>query len=210
MPIFSVEGSIGAGKTTFLKSLEDSGYKVLYEPVDDWTSKKSSGMSMLEHYYSDKQKYGFAFQMYVFQSRIQHLLKLVETNPNAIIITERCYLTDKNIFAEMMYEQNILNQYEYDVYNEWYMFISKLVPKIDGIIYLQVKPGICIERIIKRNRKGESSIDLNYINCLNEKHESWLNSYDNPICIVDGNGSVPTVDQVNYFINRTVMSLKES
>lgn len=209
MPIFSIEGSIGAGKSTFLSELEKVGYKVLYEPVSDWMQKGIDGTSsMLELYYADKKRYGFAFQMYVLQSRISHLLKIIKDNPDETIIIERCPETDKRIFAEMMFNNEILNPYEYHVYNTWYSFLTSVLPSIDGIIYLQVKPGTCIQRIINRNRSGESLIDINYIQSLHEKHEEWLlHSTDIPVCLVNGDGDIPGTDQVTSFITGLKKSL---
>lgn len=201
MPIFSIEGSIGAGKSTFLREFENAGYKVMYEPVSDWSKKKDDNSeSMLELYYSDKKKYGFAFQMYVLQSRISYLLDTINSNPNELIIIERCPMTDKKIFAEMMYDSGVLNSYEYHVYNTWYSFLTSILPEIDGYIYLQVNPGVCIQRIINRNRSGESLIDVNYIQSLHERHETWMSDSNTPVCLVDGNGSIPGIEQVTAFI----------
>lgn len=201
MPIFSIEGSIGAGKSTFLRELENAGYKVLYEPVNDWSEKNVDNTSMLELYYSDKKKYGFAFQMYVLQSRVSYLLDIIKNNPDEVIIIERCPMTDKKIFAEMMFDNGILNSYEFHVYNTWYVFLTSILPDITGYIYLQVNPGVCIQRIINRNRSGESLIDVNYIQSLHERHESWLmQSTDTPVCLIDGNGSIPSPEQVSIFI----------
>jgi deoxyadenosine/deoxycytidine kinase len=201
MPIFSIEGSIGAGKSTFLSELEKAGYKVLYEPVNDWSERIDGKDSMLELYYSDKKKYGFAFQMYVLQSRVSYLLEIIKNNPNEVIIMERCPMTDKKIFAEMMFDNGILNSYEFHVYNTWYQFLTSILPDVCGYIYLQVNPGVCIQRIINRNRSGESLIDVNYIQSLHERHDNWLlNSTDTPVCLVDGNGNIPGPEQVSSFI----------
>ena len=45
------------------------------------------------------------------------------------------------------------------------------IAEIKGIIYIRCEPNICNERIRKRGREGESSIPLNYLERIHEKHE---------------------------------------
>jgi deoxyadenosine/deoxycytidine kinase len=206
--IISVEGCIGAGKTTFLKELEKAGYCVVYEPVDEWTKESiqcegGESKSMFELYYEDKCKYGFAFQMYVLQSRVHHFIRAIQDNPGKVIITERCPLTDHKVFAEMMYEQGIIDQYSYKVYKKWFdLMTTTVLPKVSALVYLRVNPEVCVQRILKRNRNGESRIDLNYLNCLQTKHEEWLmlSSSDVPIKVIDGNGTVPSPEVIADFV----------
>lgn len=203
MSIISIEGSIGAGKTTFLRNIERAGYTVMYEPVDSWSSEMIHGSSMFELYYKDKNKYGFAFQMLALQSRVQHLIDTINHNPTKIIITERCPLTDYKVFAEMMYEQGIINDYSFRVYKKWYDFTKSILPPVAGIVYLRVTPDVCVQRILKRNRNGEERIDLNYLKALHDKHEQWLQHYTEvPTLILNGNGEVPDVSALTAFIGQ--------
>ena len=189
MPLYFLEGGIGSGKSTFLKKCEGvPGLKVVYEPVEDWMNLRAlpETPSMFELYYSDKTKYGFIFQMVVLQSRIEHLLKIINScTPTDVILCERSFLTDKNIFAKL-----ILNETELVVYNQWYNFLISLIrPTIDGIVYLRTTPEMCMERIRKRNRTGEESIDIDYISKLHIQHDKWLleNTDDIPVMMIDGN-----------------------
>lgn len=203
MPIISIEGSIGAGKTTFLKAVEAAGYKVMYEPVDKWSEEMINGKSMFEMYYKDKQKYGFAFQMLVLQSQVQEMIEYIRAHPRDIIICERSILTNFKVFAQLMYEEGTIDDYSFRVYKMWYEFATSLLPPISGILYLRVSPETCVQRIIKRNRKGEEMININYLKALNEKHDSWLFDNDGrapPMHVVDGNGSVPPVSVLTDFL----------
>ena len=65
---FFLEGNIGSGKSTFIEFLqtyiqeEKLDADVLLEPVEEWESTQdSSGKNILQHYYQDQVKYGFAF-----------------------------------------------------------------------------------------------------------------------------------------------------
>jgi deoxyadenosine/deoxycytidine kinase len=191
MPLYFLEGGIGSGKSTFLKSCEGvPGLRVVYEPVDDWMNLKSAPdqPSIFELYYSDKTKYGFIFQMVALQTRIEHLLKILETVSNEeVILCERSFLTDNNVFAKL-----VLNETELVVYNQWYNFLIGLIkPNIDGIVYLRTTPEVCMERIRKRNRIGEENIDDDYLTKLHIQHDNWLlenkENMNIPVMIINGN-----------------------
>ena len=65
MFLFTVEGNIGSGKSTFMNVLKEhlkhiNGVPVVFveEPVDEWlTIQSKDGKSMIELFYSNKEKY---------------------------------------------------------------------------------------------------------------------------------------------------------
>jgi deoxyguanosine kinase len=67
--IVSIEGNIGSGKSTLLAKLReiyenDVNVVFLKEPVDEWEKiKDENGVSILEKFYEDQNKYSFPFQM---------------------------------------------------------------------------------------------------------------------------------------------------
>lgn len=179
MWIFSVEGNIGAGKTTILEKLKSLKFNkphvVIFEPVDEWMQETDSSDSILELYYKDKKRYAFTFQMFALQTRFEHMYKIMKDNPGKILICERCPLTDYEIFAKMLFESKQITQCEMQIYKRWYDFMDMLVgPKIKGVLYLNVPISTCASRIAKRDRKGEGNITIDYLNTLNYQHEMWL------------------------------------
>ncbi len=64
--IVSIEGNIGSGKSTLLSNLRqhysnDAHIVFLKEPVDEWEKiKDANGVTMLEKFYADQNKYSFA------------------------------------------------------------------------------------------------------------------------------------------------------
>ncbi len=63
--IISIEGNIGSGKTTLLSNVKkalhgEENIIFLKEPVDDWESiKDKDGLTMLQKFYADQEKYSF-------------------------------------------------------------------------------------------------------------------------------------------------------
>jgi len=178
--IFTVEANIGAGKTTLLSQLKSLKFNkphiVVLEQVDEWSQlKDNEGTDILSLFYKDKIKYSYIFQSYVLFSRLHHLLKVVRENPNHIIICERCHLTDLYVFAKSLYELKDLNGIEWRVYNMWHSQLREMLNiKIDGCIFINTPPEICLQRLNKRSRKGEGGIPLDYLQLLHEKHVDWL------------------------------------
>lgn len=214
--IISLEGNIGAGKTSLLKQIEDltfsKNHVVAYEPVDNWMNlrAKEGDKSLFELYYDDKKRFGFAFQIHALQTRFEHIMKLVRDNPEKIIICERCPLTDCEIFAKMLHDQGIISPIEFKVYEALYSFIdSTIKAHIMGILYLCVSPEVCVQRICKRNRTGEDHIDFAYLRSLHQQHETWLHYNEKrcPVCTIDGNGHESwDTDKIIDFVNSQAAS----
>ena len=178
--IFTVEGNIGVGKTTFLKALEATNFTkqhvVVFEPVDSWMAATENGeKSLFELYYHDKMRYGFTFQMMALQTRFDNLIKMCNENVDTIIICERSFLTDYQIFATMMHHEGFITDIQMSVYKKWHDFIMNLIkPDVKGIIYLHADPSVCMTRVQKRKRVGEEVITHEYLRMLHDRHESWL------------------------------------
>lgn len=215
--IFTLEGNIGAGKSSLLAKLENLKFNkehiVVFEPVDEWMQAKATptGPSIFEQYYADKKRYGFMFQMYALQSRMQHMLNVIVENPNKIIICERCHLTDNEVFAQMLKDDGTISFEEYFVYKSWYDFMMSVVhPQIAGVLYLQVSPETCVNRIMKRDRNGEQNIQISYIKQLHAQHENWLTFKTNnyPVHVIDGSGSPDSInlDSIKEFIDHNTGS----
>lgn len=180
--IINVEANIAAGKSTFLTLCKDEltkrGYNVVIvnEQVDDWTSTTDSkGVSIFDHYYQDKVKYSYVFQTYVLMSRISTLMKYKRENPNAILLCERSFMTDYEIFAKTLFESGDMNDIEWNVYNKWHTYVRTVFQEdSSGTVYLRASPDVCIERVKVRSRQSEDLILFEYLVNLHKKHEEWL------------------------------------
>ena len=214
MVIISIEGNIGSGKSTLLDVLTqlsfDKPHIVIQEDVKDWVSiTDNQNTSILEYFYQDKASFGFTFQTLVVLSRIKHILDTVKQNPDHIILTERTHLTDFQIFVKSLYENNIMDEISYLTYSKCHHMLHELLNlKIDGIIYNYASPQTCLDRIKKRNRKGESNIKSEYILELHDRHNDWLIKQDN-LLVIDGDvdeNDVTTrnkqIDKIVAFVNK--------
>jgi len=216
--IVSIEGNIGSGKTTLMSELKEK-YKndnqviFLKEPVDEWANITDvNGITILEKFYTDQERYSFAFQMMAYVSRLNMLkqaLKNMDPSKKYIIITERSLNTDRYVFAKMLYETGKMEDVCYQIYLKWFDSFSQEFP-VNKIVYVKVDPQICHTRISKRAREGEDCIPIEYLETCNKYHEEMLQNNQNiEKLILDGNVDIyEKSDQmedwlykINNFIN---------
>lgn len=210
--IVSVEGNIGSGKSTFVKSMEAvfkkkgiSNMKMIFvqEPVNQWTQiKDDNGVDMLTKFYGNQEKYAFAFQMMAYISRLSLLKRAYKENPkNTIIVTERSMYTDRYVFAKMLYDNKKIEEVEYQIYLKWFdEFISEL--PVFAMAYLHTSPEISYTRVLKRARDGET-IPLEYLKECYRYHENWLQKERSVLTIdVSGENSIENTERwINDFIS---------
>jgi len=190
--LLSVEGNIGAGKTTILEQLQsrlanDKTVVFLREPVDIWEGiKDSSGESILAKFYRDPVKYAFPFQIMAYATRVASLRKIICENPDCrMVVCERSLEADRNIFAKMLFDDGLIDEVGYQIYNRFYDTYKQtgdgkvgIVDEfaLSGIVYIDADPEVCAERISKRARNGEAGIALDYLKKCKAYHDTWLNN----------------------------------
>jgi deoxycitidine kinase/deoxyguanosine kinase len=214
--LFSVEGNIGSGKSTLIHALKKefdtiSNLPVVFvdEPVTQWQSIQSEeGKNMIELFYGNPSRYSFSFQMMAYISRLALLEEANRKNPKAIIITERCLLTDYNIFAKLLYENKSMLKEEYEIYQRWFDNFQDI--HVDGIIYVRTDVSVSLERCQKRSRPGEN-IDFDYLNQCHEKHEAWMEEEDIPTLILHNNDldQEEAIWKINDFIENQIWEYEE-
>lgn len=176
--IISIDGNIGSGKSTLYKRLQEfysnrPDICFVPEPVDTWsTIRDAEGVPILTNLYKDTKKYAFRFQMMAYISRLSLLRQRLQERKHKIIISERCVQTDKNVFAQMLYDDGMIEHDEFTIYNKWFeQFIEDV--NMFGIIYVHATPETCHTRVVKRGREGEV-IPLEYLRKCHNYHETWL------------------------------------
>lgn len=209
--IVSIEGNIGSGKSTLLSNLKehfkDNDFILfLKEPVDEWSNiKDEHNVTILEKFYQDQSKYSFPFQMMAYVSRLKLLRtaikdiqekhsKSIDKKNRYFIVTERSLFTDKMVFAKMLYDSGKIELINYNIYLSWFDTFKDEY-SVDKIIYVKTDPDICHARIVKRNRDGETNIELDYLKSCSDYHDHMLNVLDEEcVCkhqmCLDGNVNI--------------------
>jgi deoxyadenosine/deoxycytidine kinase len=183
-----IEGNIGSGKSTFLNILKNrltdekqgkyserisnGSYSFITEPVDEWlATTDNSGKNILEYFYEDQNRWSFAFQMNSFISRVHR----IQNEKKSINFIERSVFTDRYCFARNCFTSGKISEIEYKIYCKWNdWLVENFDIKPTAYIYLRTSPEVCSERINGRNRNGEESIPLDYLQQLHDHHDDWL------------------------------------
>lgn len=209
--IISVEGNIGAGKTTILDKMQKENINqtivFIREPVDLWEEvKDSENVTILSKFYENPDKYSFQFQIMAFTTRLRLLKQTIAENPQAkLFICERSLEADKEIFATMLYEDNHMDEISYNIYKQCFHDALEDKYKLSGIIYLNTNPVTSFERIVKRNREGESNITMTYLEKCHRAHEVWFSRFNKPILQINSDYTIGKLFDISNFLQKILI-----
>lgn len=159
-----IDGNIGSGKTTQINLLEDLGFRVKREPIEQWP---------LDLFYSDMERWGLTFQLVVL-----HTLRTDQINT----IFERSPLSAREIFWTSLKKTPLEDQ----VFN-WAYDREAWYP--DVYILLDKDPKMCHKHIQTRGQEGDSGVSMEYLTSLDEKYRAMFNRITCPKYKVDASQS---------------------
>lgn len=205
--LLCVEGNISSGKSTTVNELRkvfgsDSRVKFLLEPLPIWEGiRDKDGNNMITKFYGNIKQYAFAFQMMAYISRLDILREALRDPDVDVIVTERSLFTDRNVFAKMLYDDNMLEDVEHTIYLKWFDSFVRDIPEMK-IFYIKTSPEVAMQRLLSRNREGEN-VSSEYLERVHDYHEQWLN--DNPFVVtIDGNSDIDSDDRPSKVIETVI------
>ena len=224
--LISIEGNIGTGKTTLINMLKQKFGKrnnVIFvdEPLQQWLDlKDSDGENILGKFYGDQQRWSYSFQMHAFITRSKAILE--QNTEDNVIIIERSVITDRNVFASLLYESGKISEMEWKLYIEWFDWLTQHFSKVtpDKFIYLKANAEISYQRMVNRTRDEETNVPIDYLKQVAEKHDNWLLNDDSNenVITIDVNHDfsdserfkTTVIDRVSQLIKDNVSSMSSS
>lgn len=172
--MYIVEGNIGAGKSTFLKLLSTHipEISIALEPLQNWQS-ETQGNSLLAHFYQAPERWAYTMETWALTCRVPEHLK-DQAYTDAPLVVERSIYSGHYCFALNGYMNGYMTDLEWDLYSRFFEKMTQNCHAPQGFIYLHVEPEIALERIKKRNRSGESTIPLDYLQAIDARHQEFL------------------------------------
>lgn len=170
----TIEGNIGAGKTTLahLLSKHFNSRLVLEEFADN---------PFLPKFYESPSQYAFPLELFFMAERYKQLKELLQTKDMFQQITVSDYLFTKCLlFAKVN-----LPEEEFRLYQKLFDIINPQIVQPDILIYLHSPVTRLQENIKKRNRSYEQSIPDDYLLNLQDTYIQYIKQYNIKTLIVD-------------------------
>ena len=176
----AVSGNIGAGKTTLTQMLSKHyGWEMRLEPVVI--------NPYLEDYYKDIKRWSFALEVYFLKERFRDILDIAHTNKT--IIQDRSIFEGVYVFVENNYRQGNLSETDFRTYMELFDLITNITKIPDLMIYLRKSVPELVRQIQKRGRDYEQTMQLDYLEGLNNRYEDFIfNKYKGEVLVIESDG----------------------
>lgn len=174
-----IAGNIGSGKTTLTRMLsEHYGWTPKYETV--------TYNPYLEDYYKDIKRWSFNLEVYFLQQRFKDVLEIASSDD--VIIQDRTIFEGVYIFVANNKAMGNLSDRDYETYMDLFKLMMSLVKAPDLLIYLRSSVPHLVSQIQKRGREYEKSIELDYLEGLNNRYEQWISEYPGRVLTIDADG----------------------
>lgn len=170
----TIEGNIGAGKTTLanLLSKHFNARLVLEEFADN---------PFLPKFYESPDQYAFPLELFFMAERYKQLKELLQTKDMFQTITISDYLFTKCLlFAKV----NLPDE-EFRLYQKLFDIINPQIVQPELLIYLHCPVNKLQENIKKRNRQYEQSIANDYLFSLQETYTQYIKQHNIKTLFVD-------------------------
>ncbi len=170
----TIEGNIGAGKTTLahLLSKHFNARLILEEFADN---------PFLPKFYENQRQYAFPLELFFMAERYKQLKDLLQTKDMFQNLTISDYLFTKCLlFAKVN-----LPEEEFLLYQKLFDIINPQLAPPDLLIYLHAPVNKLKENIKKRNRSYEQNIESEYLFTLQETYTQYIKQHNIKTLFID-------------------------
>ena len=169
-------GNIGSGKTSLTRLLSSRfGWQASYESV--------VSNPYLADFYNDMKSWAFHLQMYFLGNRALEIQNLAKSGQSAVM--DRSIYEDAHIFVRALHEMGNLSERDYQAYVKLYDLVLKTLPKPSLLIRLVAPVETLVERIQRRARSIEETIDPDYLRLLDSYYQQWAGEYEQSPTLTD-------------------------
>ena len=173
----AVAGNIGSGKSTLTSLLaKHYGWEARFEAVEH--------NPYLEDYYRDIHRWSFNLEVYFLKERFRDLIDIAQADHT--IIQDRTIYEGVYVFMANNKAMGNLTNRDYETYMELFEQMMTVVKVPDLMIYLRASVPHLVGNIQKRGREYEQSIQLEYLQNLNERYDDFIfHKYPGKVMTID-------------------------
>jgi deoxyguanosine kinase len=170
----TIEGNIGAGKTTLATILaKHFNARLIVEQFAD--------NPFLPKFYENPQQYAFPLELFFMAERYKQMKELVYTNDLFQSVTITDYLFTKCLlFAKVN-----LPEQEFRLYQKLFDIIHQQLVKPELLIYLHAPVSKLQQNIKKRNRPYEQDITDQYLFNIQETYTRYIKQHNIKTIFID-------------------------
>lgn len=174
----TVEGNIGAGKTTLTHLLaKHFNARIILEEFDE--------NPFLPKFYENQQQYAFPVELFFMAERYKQLKDMVHTKDLFQSITVSDYLFTKCL----LFAKVTLPEEEFRLYQKLFDIIHQQLIFPDILIYLHAPVQKLQANIKKRNRQYEQHIPDDYLFNLQETYTSYIKQHNIKTIFIDASNA---------------------
>lgn len=174
----TIEGNIGAGKTTLshLLSKHYNARLVLEQFADN---------PFLPKFYENPQQYAFPLELFFMAERFKQLKELIQQKDLFHSVTISDYLFTKSLlFAKIN-----LSEEEFRLYQRLFDILYQQLIQPDILIYLHAPVNKLQQNIRKRNRSYEQNIPDDYLFNIQETYTHYIRQHNIKTLFVDASNA---------------------
>jgi deoxyguanosine kinase len=174
----TIEGNIGAGKTTLAHLLaKQYDARLILEQFAD--------NPFLPKFYEDPKQYAFPLELFFMAERFKQLKELVQQKDLFQSVTITDYLFTKCLlFAKVNLPED-----EYRLYQRLFDIILQQLVQPEIVIYLHAPVAKLQENIRKRNRSYEQKIPDEYLLSIQETYTHYIRQHNLKTLFVDASNA---------------------
>ena len=173
----AVEGVIGVGKTTLVRSLKEAfAAEVCLEVFEE--------NPFLALFYEDRERYAFQTQMFFLLSRYHQQRREI---PDRIHRDNGSLLSDYTFDKDAIFARLNLAGDELEMYFNIHAALAEKIPRPDLEVYLWADTPVLMERIALRDRPYERNMERDYIDRLNQTYTEYFAAYGGVVLTIDTN-----------------------
>ncbi|MCB0372373.1 MAG: 2-amino-4-hydroxy-6-hydroxymethyldihydropteridine diphosphokinase [Muricauda sp.] len=184
LQLISIEGNIGAGKTTLSSMIaNDFNAKLILERFAD--------NPFLPKFYNDQVRYAFPLEMSFLADRYQQFMD----DTSQFDLFKNFMVSDYDIFKSLIFAKVTLQREEYNLYRKVFNFMYKEVKKPEIYLYLYQNTERLLANIKKRGRDYEQNIDPGYLEKINRGYLDFMKSHQ------DQNSLILDISELDFVHN---------